>query len=503
MFLIMAAVLFLVLFPLVNRMDFPQNDDWVYYEMVETFMSGDLTLDPYTGPTFYTQGIIAAGFAKLFGLAQLPTLTFLFGVVNFYLLSKFLHERLHKSVRTSLLLGLIFFFNPLNIYLLMGFMTAQYFIFFLLLSIWFYSYYSETQESKYLWLLILTSLLGLLVRQVSMFIPFGLGFYHLLKLQFKKAGLFFTIFTLFYYYYQNIFPQSARMIEVPLQYHHFTDFDYTFAVSFGVLIVVTALLFPLFLGSIDFKKVFASKLKLFLTILLGFGIYHFALNAFNPHEVSWGEFPYFENTLERTGLYPRGVSGTKYQFRWNFDLYYYWDLASKVLLVSFISYVLIYRKRILNEYAALTIVYVGMLVVTETFYDRYILVAIPLLILFFAKELLRENRVTRLMLFGFLFFLMSFSYQLAHDFIGVNEYVWHRSEKLVVDEGIDRSRIQGTNAWKLKYRNQNRNYLYNFSYDSPDINEDYANLYTLVEEKEISFPGNIFINPKVYLYKLN
>ncbi|KKQ51027.1 MAG: hypothetical protein US72_C0023G0014 [Microgenomates group bacterium GW2011_GWC1_38_12] len=54
-----------------------------------------------------------------------------------------------------------------------------------------------------------------------------------------------------------------------------------------------------------------------------------------------------------------------------------------------------------------------------------------------------------------------------------------------------------------KGRNTSKDYLYNFSYDSQDVNEYYRELYTLVESKQIDFPVNIFVSPRVYLYSMN
>lgn len=497
-----SLVLFLILFLLVSKINFFQNDDWVYYEMVSRFMHGDFTLHPYSGPTFYTQGLIGAAFSFIFGLTKLPILTLIFSVANFYLFTRYVKERLGKSLKLSLLLGLIYFFNPLNIYLILGFMTSQYFIFFMLTSLWFHSFYKESNDKKYLWRLIISIFLGLVVRQVSLFIPLGLAAFYLLSLNFKKAGLFTTIFVVFYYYYSNIFPLTSRIREIPLQLHHLFDFDYSFALVFGVLVVLTAYIFPVILSSINFKKFYKSKLKLILGLVLMVAIYFFANRNFNPHEISWGEFPYFENTLERTGFYSRGLGGTKYQFRWNYDLYYNWDLSSKVLLVAFIAYFLLYRLRVRDEHLTLAFVYLGMLIVTETFYDRYILVLIPLVLMFLAKNYIIENKLNHLLLSVFVIFLAFFSYQLGNDFVAINKYVWERSEELVA-QGTSSEMIQGTKAWKLTHRNVNRDYLYNFSFDSQEVNEDYKNLYTLVEIKEIDFFGNIFVNPKVYLYKRN
>ena len=184
-------------------------------------------------------------------------------------------------------------------------------------------------------------------------------------------------------------------------------------------------------------------------------------------------------------------------------MYYYWDLVSKVLFSVFVSYVIVFRKKVVNLYSILAIVYIGMLITTETFYDRYLHIIVPVTLLFLAKEYFQENRYTKAILFGFILFLVFFSYQLSNDFILVNKFVWNRALEISETEGIDKKYIQGTNAWKLNFRNTGRDYLYNFSYDSPQVNEGYACCYTLVEEKTINFPGSIFVSPKIYLYRLN
>ena len=362
--------------------------------------------------------------------------------------------------------------------------------------------FEETNDYRYYRGMLFVVFIGVLGRQLAMFIPLGVAFYFAWKKDWNTAVLGVGFFAVLFFYYLKVFPLSPRMIDIPSQWHHLRDFDYILAVVYGVLIIVTAFLFPVFLSALDIKTMLKKKRRLVLLVLIA-GASYFLLNKyFNPHEVSWGEFPYFENIFERTGFYPRGVDGRKYQFRWNYDLYRYWDLYSKILLVTFVGYVISFKKRLINEYSALAVVYIALLVVTETFYDRYIFLLLPLVILYLAKEFLQENKITKLFLSGFVFFLILFAYQLANDFVNINEYVWYRAEEIAATENIDRKYIQGTNAWKMTYLNEKRDYIYNFSHDSPEVNEGYACCYNVVEVKDITFPGSIFINPKVYLYKI-
>src|SRR3990167_2868636 len=110
------------------------------------------------------------------------------------------------------------------------------------------------------------------------------------------------------------------------------------------------------------------------------------------------------------------------------------------------------------------------------------------------------SKVSSVFIAGFVLFLIFLNYQFAMDFILVNKYVWSRSQELASQ--TEPNLIQGTNAWKMTHRNLAKNYIYNFSYDSLEVNEGYACCYDLVETKEINFPFSIFVEPKIYLYKL-
>ena len=131
-----SLLLFLAALPLIVQINFFQNDDWVYYKMVAGFLQGNFSLHPYSAPTFYTQGFIATVFALVFGTKQLPVLTLAVTAVSFFVLAKILIDHLDQKPDKAVLLALLCFFNPLSVYLTLGFMTSQYFVLFLLLTLY-------------------------------------------------------------------------------------------------------------------------------------------------------------------------------------------------------------------------------------------------------------------------------------------------------------------------------------------------------------------------------
>ena len=329
-----------------------------------------------------------------------------------------------------------------------------------------------------------------------------MAIYLVVKRKYKQGFISFLVFLIFFGYLNYYFPLTTAMKQTPLQFHHITDFDYIYALSYGSLIVITAFLFPLFLSVFDIKELLKNKIA---TIIFGLfcAVLYLLLNSiYQPQEISWGEFPYFENTVERTGFYPRGIHGTKYQFRGNYDLYKYWDLSAKVLFSTLISYVLVFKKLKFNIFLVLIGVYLSMLTLTETHFDRYLLFLFPLFIFYLLSLCPALNLLKKLSTVCFLLFMFFLMYQFSTDFILVNKYVWSKSLELTKTVDIEEKYIHATNAWKLNYINEERSYKYLFSYDSQNVNSDLASLYELVDTHEIKYPINIFIQPKVYLYKL-
>ena len=488
--------LFLLMLPLSIKIDFMQNDDWVYYGMVESFMKLDFRLDPLSAPTFYTQGVLGTLFAWLFGLESLPVLTLFISVLCFFVLYVILLRHFDLGRFGSVLVSLLMFFNPLFIYSVWGFMTENYFLFFMLLSILFYLETVKTGGRKNTLLYVLFIFLALNIRQVALVLPLSALVYALFKREKSQILLNLGVLAGLGVYYVLLFPVTAEMMEKSLQFHHLKNTPYVYSLIYGSFILMTALLLPILIPVFKEKK----KLKWALFLGLALAAYILLNRYFQPQKVSWGEFPYFENTLERKGFYPRGVLGTKYYFKYMFDLYRHWDSAAKIVLSAFVAYVLLKFKKINGLWAVFTIIYMGVMTVTETYYDRYLVILIPVLI-FLILGIDGFKLIHKILVIPFLGFLIFYNYQLSMDFILVNKYIWNKSEELVVAYDKEPRRVQGTNAWRLKYLNERRNYVFDFTYDSPEINKPYRDLYTTEEVKKIEFPGSLWVRPNIYLYQ--
>lgn len=512
--LLIGVLLFLMFVNLVAKIDFYQNDDWVYYKMVHQFRAGDFSLDDLSAPTFYFQGFLSLFFGLIFGFNHIPVLTLLVSVGSFYFLSKLLINWAKLPNWFSILVSLIWFLNPINVYSSLGFMTDNYLLFCLLSSLYFFHKFSL--NNRRLCLLIANAFLffGLMTKQAALTLIIAAPFYFLPN---KKLKLFLTqliISTLFALFYFYIFPKTPEMQEKSLQFHHLINTQYISQLSKAIFIYISAFYLPfsaLFVFGFILRRG-AKKTNfafLFLALVASLLFYQLFLRDFKPNLLAWGEFFYLDNVLERKGFYPRGISGTKYHFYGIYDLYKYWDLWAK-LGVGFVVLSLVMAFVNYKNNLHLTIFFASyflLMILVEKVYDRYLppLFLAYILMLFQrvkgylqSKFFLYSYALTSL---GIVFFLIFYSYQFAMDFVLTNKYVWNKSLDLVKNENVSPHMIKGTNAWKLNYPNYERNYIYEFSFDNPEVNHRYKIDYELLEKKKIDFFASIWIDPYVYLYK--
>jgi len=494
--IIFCLLLFTAYLPLISKVNFMQNDDWYYYSQVQRFLSFNFKLLPQIAPVFYLQGAISTLFSLLFGLNNIPFLTMAIAVLNIFVFYLILTSILHKDIFTSLILSLTLFFNPLFQYSLIGFMTEQYFLFFLLCSLYFFLKFEIIPNYINLIFSNIFVSLGFLVRQVSLVFSLALFLYFLINRKWKIA-LYQILFTLVMVFLYLLLPKTPEMLSKTYQLQHLLNFHYIYAVFYGSLIYLAAFSIPiLILVAIGaFQKI--STRTIILTVLFAFVLYFIMQIPFKPMSVSWGEFPYFENTWERTGFMARDIIGTKYQFRGIFDLYKHWDITAKVVLSLFLSTFFLVkrlRKKILSFEAIYLSVYMMLMFLTITFYDRYILVMLPILLIWFAKMLNTNQRVSWLLMGAFALFLAFYSYNFISDFVLRESFVWEKTIKL---QGL----VSANSAWNEKNNIDTTNVRYIFSYDSPRVGGDKLEGLRLIEENRIEFPLSLFIKPNVYLYE--
>ena len=500
-FYIVCALLFIIILPLSSTVQFYQNDDWAHISVVRDFLSGNFKLDDYIGPTFYTQGLLGMIFAKIAGIANLPILTLLFSILTLFYIFKILNEFLNVSVKNTILLGLMIYFSPVNMYSLWGFMTEYYLLFFMISSTYYFLKYNQSKNLKDFAICLTLIVAGFFVKQNMLVIPLTFSLYYLLTKDFKNFIRFIVSFLLLAVYYFFVFPKTSAMMGKSFAINHVFEPRYMFAVFYGSLIVLASFILPILLGVIESH--FPRNLKNFLVVFFTSVVLLFvASQMYFPHEVSWGEFPYFENTFERTGFYPRGVEGTKYQFRGIFDLYKYWDIAAKLISVIALVVLVLSKKIKLNIYLIFIVLYGGLLVILERYFDRYLVNIIPFAVFYIVSVV----NFSKLKLFipvisAFLLFLIFYTLQFSLDFIKVNNYIWEKSSELVKLENISESKIYASHAWNFNYSSSKPTAMYYFTYDSTKVNPELLDSYTLHEEFKIEYPLNFFIEPKVYLYK--
>lgn len=498
MLVLVTIALFLLLLPLALKVTFMQNDDWVYYEMVGRFLKGDFTLHPHVAAAFYMQGLMATLFALVFGLSKLPILTFVISCLNFLIFSLILHRLLKKSFVMSLLGGLLFFANPFHIYSVWSFMTENYFIFFLLCSTYFIYSYVLCPKTKTFFLANIFIIFGYLVRQLSLIVSLGFALYLLLNKKYKQALLQFGILGIVLFIHYNFFPLTPAMYDGNLEFMNILNLQYLYTNVAACLIYVAAFTLPLIILVLIQSK-YVKKYYVLYGLFFIFSLV-VTFKLLNPKILAWGEFPYFQNTVERKGFYPRDIEGTKYGFRFMYDLYSYWELIAKLgacLLATYLFIKLLEFK--LSPVYIFFATYMGILIVTPDMYDRYLLPLITLALLFLFENLSVSRKVTFVLLVPFLAFILFYSYQFSMDFVIVNNYIWSKSKELV-SIGVPENQIYAGYSWRRTY-GVVATPTYKFSYDSLQTRPENAYCWVLADKKEIEYPLNMFIKPSIYLYK--
>lgn len=489
-----SVLLFLVLFPLVNKINFYQNDDWVYYQQISNFKQLDFRLLPIIAPTFYLQGFLGLLFTFVFKIEKLPLLTLLVSIGNFVVFSLILRNNLKKSSIESILYGLIFFLNPLHIYSILGFMTENYFIFFLLLAFYF--------SPRKLFLSNLFGIMAFFVKQVGLCFSAALCVYFLLNKKYKEALYQLLLAVSAFLFYLYIFPRTSEMVEKPTLFTNYFHTSLITSLIVGMSVVLVGFTLPI-ICNLVYDQIVRNKsvVKMLLLIITSITFYFYVKAVFEPQRTNIGEFPYFGNTLERMGFFYLG--GTKYNFMGSYDLYNYWNSLSFVALALIVPVLIIYlRKSTINPYIVFILVYTAVILMSERLYDRYILVLVPVFILFIADYLKKMTAFWKIAYLLFVVFLAFYAYQFSYDFVLGNKYMWDKSREIVEKEGISPKLIEGPNAWKLSNVNLQHNYTYVFSYDDPGVNSELDARFLLVDTYVIAYPLNFFVNPKIYLYKI-
>jgi len=497
---IISLLIFILLFPLFQSINFIQNDEWVYYQNLDNFLKMNFTLHDKTAPTFYSIGFLAMGWSLLFGRDFVPKLTLIVSILCFYLLVKILELKFSFSKNTNILISLILFTNFLFNYSSIGFMTENYLVLFLLLSIFNFEKYEKYANIKYLHFSNLFSILAFFVKQSGIVFLAATFFHYLLKKDYKNSLIQFSYIILILISYFLFFPKTPEMYLKTFSTINFIDKYYITSLIIGILIYLSFFTLPLIFSTL--KEFFFNNVKnikvLFIILIISIGSYFTMNKFFKPSYLEFGEFPYFKNIFERTGYFPKNITGKKYQFMFNYDYYVIADFISKASVILLISYLFINYKKLINVYSISIGGFIVLMFFAPPFYDRYLVYALPLVILFMCS-FVKDQFLLRILLILFVVYQGFLSYIFLNDYIITHNYIWSKSVEL--SNSISPNLIKATDSWGSLSGKSSTPIVYLFSFDSFEKNPDLKEEFLLVESRKIDFFGNIFIQPYIYLYK--
>ena len=194
---------------------YPLDDDWSYIRAAQTFyQTGQMKFTPWTSPSLIFQVWWGALFAHIFGFSIniliVSTLVIsFFGSVFFYLLLREAEWEPGKSI----LIVLLFIFNPFSFPLLYTFFTDHHFLGLMFISIFFYFRGAKRGGVGDLLLGSLFASCAVLVRQQGVLIAAGAGLYLFLSRQPKARAVSDMLISIalpgiaflgFSYWFQNI-----------------------------------------------------------------------------------------------------------------------------------------------------------------------------------------------------------------------------------------------------------------------------------------------------------
>lgn len=472
-FLLLIALIWVTAVLLVNPIgDFPLNDDWAYASAVRTLVeSGELRLSDWTGANLIAQVLWGALFCLPFGFSftALRLSTLVLGLVGVLATYGLLRE-VRASPGLALVGALSLAFSPIYFALSFTFMTDVPFAALAMVSSWFLVG-GLTQDS---WIKIVVGLLlacaAILIRQIGLAIPIafatayvlkhGLGLRRFIEATFFVAGGIALQIT-----YETWLRCSERLpanfgkqIETLLmqlqQPWPSVVVDAAIIVSCGLL-YSGLFLFPFLIVSVFWRLSRASTV-----LVIGFAGFIAALLT------SLGKLmPLHGNILTSGGIGPDGDPSNAPTYFWIFLTFVSVVGAVLLLIGLFLSIVHTLRKpreishtfaivAVITAFAPLPFLGLGMF----GFYDRYLLVFAPWLMLGIAATTQRTADIglrTAQILSGTvaLMGIFTISVPITHDYLALNRWRWMVLRNLMSDYRVGPENIEDSggqfNAWYL------------------------------------------------------
>lgn len=443
--------------------DFPLNDDWSYAKSVLIYQFDDkLTIGDWPAMTLFTHILWGSLFTGSLGFSfwALRFSTLVSSLIGLLVLQSLI-RRISGNSLVALMGALILLFNPIYFNLSNTFMTDVNFTTLLLLDVYLIHSFFESKKHRLLFWIFLVSVLLVLLRQFGLILPlaFFLSCLFIPERRLKYSAMAFMLFLLVlfalkYYeaYLQRILPGYAMYkfsegID-PLSQTFLERSMENFKARYKILLVLimcfTAPYTMVFLPAQLRRLGLWKSLMLLLLVMAG----------------SWwifGQEPFpFKNIFSNMSVGPEAYyQNTQHYMQHSYsESFTEWMNVVKVLLAGFFLTGLICflwpghaTKRGLrgvNPFAVfmvlLMLMYTAELFITESFFDRYALPLLPLVLILTALYGLRDapKLAPALVVLPFLFYVAVYG---TKDYFTLQEKTWEAYEYLRRDKGIAPDRI--------------------------------------------------------------
>ncbi|MEP7170264.1 MAG: glycosyltransferase family 39 protein [Bacteroidota bacterium] len=476
-YLILLLLIWIGITVAVNpRGDFPINDDWSYSKPVYHLThEGKFIMGDWPGMTLFSQVLWGTFFCKIFGFSFniLRLSTMLSSFMSTFLVF-FLIKGITLDKNLSFFMALVWVFNPIFFLLSFTFMTEVHFLFFSLLTLFFYFKYFGTKNTSYLVIGAFFALIATLTRQLGIILPFAFGIaqFVISKKNIKNFVFSFVPFIvnllvlylyLFWLHVTHNLPNSFDKGGHLMEFFQKNDFSFFYSRLGLVLFFLSFLFTPAIFFFIPYIKKDGFKRRIIFVIA--------AVVILIPAMYSaWDLFP-CGNTFHIGGLGPRLLKDTCH----GENLFPVFSesilngiritcMISLIILMTFlisrISGIKNYFKDISSSPVRLIklcslfafICYLGFTIFSPNYFDRYCLPLILFLLIVIVpvngKILFKKSLpgMIALIIFGF------FNILLTHDYFSWNRTRWEALNYLMKEKNIKPDQIDGGfefNAWFL------------------------------------------------------
>jgi 4-amino-4-deoxy-L-arabinose transferase-like glycosyltransferase len=470
-FLFALTALWFLIALVVNPLgEFPLNDDWAYSRNVyDLAVNGILRFSNWPAMTLIAQTLWGALFCKLFGFSfgvlRLSVLILGWaGLMAFFLLS----VKLLQNTKLAFFFTLILAFNPLYFSLSYTYMTEIPFLACFISALYFYFLYYDDQKIKNLVIASLFALIASMIRQHGLLIAFALVLTTLLsgRIRIKRliletalACLIVGIFVGFKYYLKakHLLPVSFGSVSELIRTLKFRIFIHDLFFRSSILLIYSGFfLLPLAIiampSCLKNCRLSAKLLIAFVSALVCLPVVQ------NIRSVPFG------NIFYNLGLGPKLLKDAYWGLNQHpvlpvsmlIVIYVLGILGSFLLIYCLILTMVKWKKSLRGTSAGkikLQILmigggYLGFLLILNSFYDRYFL---PVILILMVLILSPEMKIHKSSLISLILMLSIsfFSVTATHDYLSFNRARWQGLNSLMA-KGISPHQIDGGfefNCW--------------------------------------------------------